>query len=390
MANYVITLEGQDKNCTSTIDGVKQSLQGLTKSISPLDNLKKKFEQISNSTMRATQMSRQFQRLLKDGAAAGVAKSDLDALKREMARVTGETQRTERGFRTLTGVYSSKTPSIDAASTAFQGLSAVASVATSAIALFGDENSKTTQKAQQTVNACLTLAVGAQGLATALQGAKAAQLALTRAFSTNPYALAIGAVIALGSAIYGLVSKYNSSKNAANSAAKQQEVFRRVTRQAAQDLRNKISEAISDAVTKYHQLRLSYIQCKNEHQKREWITQYGGECQKLGLKISGISDAENAFVNNTNSTVKAIMARAIALGGYAQASKLFGEAAAESYNPRFLAATSLAGTTRDEQRKTRAFQEAKKEATILAAKYNNSTDIDSLAFELLYKPKYQK
>ena len=350
MANYVITFEGQDKNLSTTISKVNQSLKETNNSTSALDNLKRKFEKVANSTMRATQMGRQFQKILKDGAAAGVAKSDLEVLKQQMARETGEAQRAEKGFKNLTNLYASRTQSIEIASTALQGLSSIASVATSAIALFGDENSETAQKAQQAVNACLTLSVGAQGLASALQGAKAAQLALTRALSTNPYALAIGAVIALGSAIYGLVSKYNSSKNAANSAARQQENYRRISNQAAQDMKTKIGKTVEDTVTKYHQLRLSYIQCKNEHQKRQWIAQYGNDCNKLGLKINGITSAENAFVNNTAKTIESITARAAALGAYNVAAENFGKAAAIMAGSRYKVAHNVKDFTPEESK----------------------------------------
>lgn len=208
MANdYIFRLKAED-NASRTIRGVRNEIEATTRAATPLEDLRSKFDRIAASGMRAMQMGRQFQRLLKDGAAAGVAKSDLDAMRQKMAQVTAQAQRAEKGYKNLTNAYASRTPMIDAASTALTGITSAASVATSAVALLGGENNETAQKMLLFVNAATGMATGAQGLASAIKGVTAAHVAFNRALQTSAVGVAAAAVLALTAATAGAVVQY--------------------------------------------------------------------------------------------------------------------------------------------------------------------------------------
>lgn len=208
MANdYTLRLRAED-NASKAIRNVRNELEATTRAATPLDDLRSKFARIATSGMRAMQMGRQFQRLLKDGAAAGVAKSDLDAMRQKMAQVTAQAQRAEKGYKNLTNAYASRTPMIDAASTALTGVTSAASVATSAVALLGGENNETAQKMLLFVNAATGMATGAQGLAASIKGVTAAHVAFNRALQTSAVGVAAAAVLALTAATAGAVVQY--------------------------------------------------------------------------------------------------------------------------------------------------------------------------------------
>lgn len=208
MANdYTLRLRAED-NASAAIKSVRKELEATTRAATPLDDLRSKFDRIATSGMRAMQMGRQFQRLLKDGAAAGVAKSDLDAMRQKMAQVTAQAQRAEKGYKNLTNAYASRTPMIDAASTALTGITSAASVATSAVALLGGENNETAQKMLLFVNAATGMATGAQGLAASIKGVTAAHIAFNRALQTSAVGVAAAAVLALTAATAAAVVQY--------------------------------------------------------------------------------------------------------------------------------------------------------------------------------------
>ena len=208
MANdYTLRLRAED-NASAAIKNVRKELEATTRAATPLEDLRSKFDRIATSGMRAMQMGRQFQRLLKDGAAAGVAKSDLDAMRQKMAQVTAQAQRAEKGYKNLTNAYASRTPMIDAASTALTGITSAASVATSAVALLGGENNETAQKMLLFVNAATGMATGAQGLADSIKGVTAAHIAFNRALQTSAVGVAAAAVLALAAATAGAVVQY--------------------------------------------------------------------------------------------------------------------------------------------------------------------------------------
>lgn len=208
MANdYTLRLRAED-NASAAIKNVRKELEATTRAATPLEDLRSKFARIATSGMRAMQMGRKFQRLLKDGAAAGVAKSDLDAMRQKMAQVTAQAQRAEKGYKNLTNAYASRTPMIDAASTALTGITSAASVATSAVALLGGENNEAAQKMLLFVNAATGMATGAQGLATSIKGLAAAQLAFNRALQTSAVGVAAAAVLALTAATAAAVVQY--------------------------------------------------------------------------------------------------------------------------------------------------------------------------------------
>lgn len=78
------------------------------------------------------------------------------------------------------------------------------------------------------------------------------------------------------------------------------------------------AQTYSSLMTNYKKLQAGWKALGDEHQKIAWIKANQSEFQALGLKIDGVSDAENAFVKNTDAVVQAFIARARAAARLAQ------------------------------------------------------------------------
>lgn len=78
----------------------------------------------------------------------------------------------------------------------------------------------------------------------------------------------------------------------------------------ADTLSKKLGTETANLTGKYLALRDGWKNCRNEHEKNEFITNNATAFESLGLNITDVSSAENAFVANTNSVVQALNARA--------------------------------------------------------------------------------
>lgn len=78
----------------------------------------------------------------------------------------------------------------------------------------------------------------------------------------------------------------------------------------ADTLSNKLGTETANLTGKYLALRDGWKNCRNEQEKNEFITNNATAFKSLGLNITDVSSAENAFVANTNSVVQALNARA--------------------------------------------------------------------------------
>ena len=71
----------------------------------------------------------------------------------------------------------------------------------------------------------------------------------------------------------------------------------------ADTLTNKLGTETANLTGKYLALRDGWNNCRNEHEKNEFITNNATAFESLGLNITNVSTAENAFVANTNSVI---------------------------------------------------------------------------------------
>lgn len=90
---------------------------------------------------------------------------------------------------------------------------------------------------------------------------------------------------------------------------------------------------------KYQRLRDEYNNLKSAAEKQEWIKNNASEFDSLSLSVSNLTDADNVFIKNTKSVVKALELRAKALALQELQMKAY-----EQYYQRIIAADqSVAG-----------------------------------------------
>lgn len=164
MADYVVRLNGED-NLSSTIRQVKKEMTDFGKSAENVDVIDKKFQKIINSSAPLKRQLRDLQALM--------AKMQMDGIKSTDERFTkiaieaGKIKDAINDAATATNRFSSDTMGLDAAIQGLQGVTAVAGVATSAMALFGNEN-QDVAKAIMKLQAALTMMNGVQQLSNIL------------------------------------------------------------------------------------------------------------------------------------------------------------------------------------------------------------------------------
>lgn len=235
------------------------------------------------------------------------------------------------------------------------GLSGVAgafSTAQGAVALFAGEN-ENLQKIMLKVQAFMSITMGLQQVANALNKdsafmlvtvAKAKELLsaatnrLTVALGGSVVAakalmatLTFGLSVAITAAIY-LWDKYSSkAKDATKANEEAKKVF--------DEYHKSTASKSADLVGKYQRLRDEYNNLKSAAEKQEWIKNNASEFDSLSLSVNNLTDADNVFIKNTKSVVKALELRAKALALQELQMKAY-----EQYYQRIIAADqSVAG-----------------------------------------------
>jgi len=231
------------------------------------------------------------------------------------------------------------------------GLSGVAgafSTAQGAVALFAGEN-ENLQKIMLKVQALMSITMGLQQVANALNKDSAFMLVTVAkakellSAATNPLGgsvvaakalmatLTFGLSVAITAAIY-LWDKYSSkAKDATKANEEAKKVF--------DEYHKSTASKSADLVGKYQRLRDEYNNLKSAAEKQEWIKNNASEFDSLSLSVNNLTDADNVFIKNTKSVVKALELRAKALALQELQMKAY-----EQYYQRIIAADqSVAG-----------------------------------------------
>ena len=235
------------------------------------------------------------------------------------------------------------------------GLSGVAgafSTAQGAVALFAGEN-ENLQKIMLKVQALMSITMGLQQVANALNKDSAFMLVTVAkakellSAATNRLTVALGGSVvvakalmatltfglsvAITAAIY-LWDKYSSkAKDATKANEEAKKVF--------DEYHKSTASKSADLVGKYQRLRDEYNNLKSAAEKQEWIKNNASEFDSLSLSVNNLTDADNVFIKNTKSVVKALELRAKALALQELQMKAY-----EQYYQRIIAADqSVAG-----------------------------------------------
>lgn len=318
--DFVVNITGKD-NLSNTLKGIKQELKDTAGSTAAIDNIRRKFEQISKSTQPLKTQLRQLNNLMGQMKSTGLASS----YKEDFDKITEAAGRTKQQMNQVNAAITraaSKTPILDQMGTAFNGISAAANIATGAMNLFGSENDDV-QKAILQVQSVVAAGMGFSQLIPVLKAAKIAQLGFNRVLMNNPYAVAATAVIALGTAIYKLASNHNEAIEAEQEHQKALQDLADANQRAADMYGSEYAKAVTNLVPKFQVLAAQYQSLKTNMEKTEFIKNNQSAFNELGISIDDTRDAENVFVKNTNAMVQALMLRARAIAMQNVAIKLY-------------------------------------------------------------------
>ena len=341
--DYVVNITGRD-NLSATLKGVKQQLQDTTSSASGLDKIEQRFERIQNSTAPLKRKLRELQGIMDKMNLDGLANTDVfTRMAAEAASYKDAIGDTAQAVRLL----SSDTATLDAGIEAFQGLAGAASIATGVMGMLGSEN-EDVQKAILKVQSAIGILNGVQAIANTLNkdsilmlklkqfwesaNAKTTVVATTATTAntvvTNANRIATQAwntVKAISKALLGdftglilvgagALATYAMFTDDSTEADKKNADALKDQKSEAESLADTLSKKLgtetANLTGKYLALRDGWKNCRNEQEKNEFISNNATAFESLGLNITDVSSAENAFVANTNSVVQALNARA--------------------------------------------------------------------------------
>ena len=341
--DYVVNITGRD-NLSSTLRGIRQQLQDTTSTASGLDRIEQRFERIQNSTAPLRRRLRELQGIMAQMNLDGLHDTDVFArIAAEAASYRDSIGDASQAIRLL----SSDTAMLDAGIEAFQGLAGAASIATGVMGMLGSEN-EDVQKAILKVQSAIGILNGVQAIANTLNqdsilmlklrqfwesvNARTTVVATTATTAntvvTNANRIATQAwntVKAISKALLGdftglilvgagALATYAMFTDDSTEADKKNADALKDQKSEAESLADTLSKKLgtetANLTGKYLALRDGWKNCRNEHEKNEFITNNATAFESLGLNITDVSSAENAFVANTDSVVKALNARA--------------------------------------------------------------------------------
>lgn len=193
-------------------------------------------------------------------------------------------------------------------------------------------------KALNLAHAVMIIRTKAAGLVMLAFGLKASRAAtFTRvfsaamrsgAFSATAFKIALRGLListGIGALIVGvtfavekLVGAFDDAGDAADEAADKITTVADTAQQAAQVFESTQSDTYSKLMTKYTQLQTAWKALSTAHAKAQWVKDNKKAFAELGVKISGVQDAEQVFTKNTDAVVQSFVARAKAAARLAQ------------------------------------------------------------------------
>lgn len=131
------------------------------------------------------------------------------------------------------------------------------------------------------------------------------------------------AVVALTEAISAFCSKSSEAKDKASEQAEAMKEMNSAADEVKNAYDSTLKSTYSELMSKYDKLKEGWKSLSTEQQKVQWIKDNKDAFGELGLKISGLSDAENAFSGNTQNIVESFERRAKAAAYAAKLVELY-------------------------------------------------------------------
>lgn len=128
-------------------------------------------------------------------------------------------------------------------------------------------------------------------------------------------------------ALTEVISAFSSKSSEAKDKASEQAEAMKEMNSAADEVKNAYDSTLkstySELMSKYDKLKEGWKSLSTKQQKVQWIKDNKDAFGELGLKISGLSDAENAFSGNTQNIVESFERRAKAAAYAAKLVELY-------------------------------------------------------------------
>lgn len=137
-----------------------------------------------------------------------------------------------------------------------------------------------------------------------------AQKAFNTVAKANPYVLLASVILGAAAAIYGFVSATDDSTEAEKKNIAAGKQMKSVSEQVTESFSKHLAQETVNLVGKYLQLQDAWKNCATVHQQNQFIKDNAKAFEELNLKVNDVKDAENVFVNNSDSVLRALNRRA--------------------------------------------------------------------------------
>ena len=344
-----LTLDGSQHNnaLRDATKEVSKYKREITSANGSLDNIRKRFETITNSTQPARRQLRELQMLMTNMNLNGLANTDVFT---EIAQRAGELRDAMADSQQAVNAYANDTFKLQAATQMFQGIAGAISIGTSAMGLFGVENEKV-NKTLLKVQSAMALVNGLQQIANILNKDSALMLrikqirlaanaattgelavattAATAATTANTVATKVNTAAqrawnttkAVGKALFGdftgllilgatALTVYAAATNDSTEELEEQQKATKEAADTTKDYTRILADSYANLMTSYSKLKSSYNALRTEHEKKKWIKDNATELDNLNLSITNVESAEKAFNGNTDAVIQSFMKRA--------------------------------------------------------------------------------
>jgi hypothetical protein len=137
-----------------------------------------------------------------------------------------------------------------------------------------------------------------------------AQKAFNTVAKANPYVLLASVILGAAAAIYGFVSATDDSTEAEKKNIEAGKEMKSVSEQVSESFSKHLAQETVNLVGKYLQLQDAWKNCTTVHQQNQFIKDNAKAFEELNLKVDNVKDAEDVFVNNSDSVLQALNKRA--------------------------------------------------------------------------------
>ena len=344
-----LTLDGSQHNnaLRDATKEVSKYKREITSANGSLDQIRKRFDTITNSTQPARRQLRELQMLMTNMNLKGLSNTNVFT---EIAQRAGELRDAMADSQQAVNAYANDTFKLQAATQMFQGIAGAISIGTSAMGLFGVENEKV-NKTLLKVQSAMALVNGLQQIANILNKDSALMLrikqirlaanaattgelavattAATAATTANTVATKVNTAAqrawnttkAVGKALFGdftgllilgatALTVYAAATNDSTEELEEQQKATKEAANTTKDYTSILADSYANLMTSYSKLKSAYNALRTEHEKKKWIKDNATELDNLNLSITNVESAEKAFNGNTDAVIQSFMKRA--------------------------------------------------------------------------------